>query len=273
MQLSCATLGAFSKYPWPSWPRAETAKFGFFQADRALFADVATTLGLTPLGSESGQSWCRHPLAYLVEAADDICYLIIDVEDAARLRRLSFADAFELLAPLVAAPDRGRALTLGDQEQRLELLRAKAIGYLIDQVHSCFMDLEDDILAGRFDAELLARIPAAAALRTIKASAVEHIYYAPEVVQVGTAGFRVLAGLLEAFVAAMRERAERGDKASSRSRMLLHLLPSSGGAEPPSDDPYTQLLTVTDFVAGMTDSYALSLYRKITGISLPQTAL
>ena len=271
MQLTCATLGAFSKYPRASWLPEQLpagvgfSKFGFYQDDRDLFARLAAELALTP-ATERRLAWHRHPLAYLVEAADDICYLIIDIEDAFRLRRLNYQQASSLLLPLVASSDSKRLAGFKYEKEKIEFLRAKAIGLLIEQVHDCFMDHEAAILEGRFSDELLNLIDSANTLQTIKSYAAQYVYVAPEVIEVGIAGFEVLAALLQAFISAATE------DGSAKNRMLLHLLPAQfKSAQRIEDDLYRTVLGITDFISGMTDTYAVDLYKKITGISLPDS--
>jgi dGTPase len=273
LQLTCATLGTFSKYPRASClpaPAPESAafkKFGFYQDDKSLFSEAAGRLQLQAVMSDV---WCRHPLAYLVEAADDICYRIIDIEDGFRLNRLAFDETLALLQPLVQPHDLIRLDHIHNEQAKIEFLRAKAIGTAIEQVHECFMAHEEDILAGDFSAELIDLIPCSEALQALQQRAMDKVYVAPEVLEVGVAGFEVLAGLLQAFVAAVSDIAESGPQASGKSAMLVRLIPQqfTGSLRLPDAGLYRLVLGVTDFVAGMTDSYAVSLYKKITGISL-----
>lgn len=278
MQLTCATVGAFTKYPCASTLNTEPPsaiafkKFGFYQDDEDLFAEAADQLGLK---SVQPGAWSRHPLTYLVEAADDICYRIIDVEDAFRLQQLRFEDVRDLLLPLTGAEDRAQhKLThITRPKERIEYLRAKTIGTIIDQVHQCFMANEDTILAGELAEELLDRIPAAEAMQALKACGENQVYVSKPVIEVEAAGFEVLGGLLEAFVTTVNDIAANGSNASPKSRMLIHLIPEqfAGPGRQPLADPYRRVLAITDFVSGMTDSYAVSLYKKLTGISLPNS--
>ena len=276
MQLTCATLGTFTKYPCaaslPVTPPPGIAfkKFGFYRDDADLFAEIAGELGLEPV---LPGAWSRHPLAYLVEAADDICYRIIDVEDAFRLQLLGFDEVRDLLLPLTGEPDRAQRKMrhITRSKEKIEYLRAKAIGTIIDQVHQCFMDNEATILAGGFAAELLDAIPAAEAMRALKECGETQVYVSKPVIEVEAAGFEVLGGLLEAFVTTVNDLAARGPAASPKSRMLIHLIPESfaGPGRNPDPDIYRRVLAITDFVSGMTDSYAVALFKKLTGISLP----
>lgn len=275
MQLTCALLGAFTKYPRAAWlpavppPGVAFRKFGFYQDDRALFAEVAEQLELDEV---LPGAWSRHPLAYLVEAADDICYRIIDVEDAFRLQQLRFEEVRDLLLPLTGEAERAerKMAHLTRSREKIEYLRAKAIGAIIDQAHQCFMENEDAILAGAFRGELLEEIPAAAAMQALKDCGETRIYVSRPVVEVEAAGFEVLGGLLEAFITTVNDIADHGPHASSRSRMLVHLIPEQfiGPGRRPVADLYRRVLAITDFVSGMTDSYAVTLFKKLTGISL-----
>ncbi len=276
MQLTYATLGAAAKYPRGSIVDNDAAaggvafrKLGYYQADAALFREAAEGLGLAPAGLGA---WRRHPLAYLLEAADDICYRIVDLEDAVRLGQLDHRLVLESLLPVTGlASDSPRLRQLSRSKERIEYLRAKAIGRIIDEVCRLFLELEGEILAGGFGGELLDAIPSRDAMRAMKELALREVYFSTPVVEVQAAGFEVLGGLLEAFVGAATDAAERGAQASARKRMLLHLIPEQfvGAEREPLADPYLRTLRITDFVSGMTDSYAVSLFKKITGMSLP----
>jgi dGTPase len=198
---------------------------------------------------------------------------VIDIEDGYRLGRLAYAEAEELFWPLVADPQRqsARLRQISGTRERVEFLRAKVINHVIQQVVACFLDLEGELLTGRFDGPLLNAIPGAAAMQRLIDVANERIYCAPEVVEIETAGFQVIGDLLERFVEAVDDLAEHGEGAMPRSRMMSRLIPEQfvGEGHVPAPDLYTRLLRLTDFTSGMTDSYAVSLYKKITGIALP----
>ncbi|HMZ11226.1 MAG TPA: deoxyguanosinetriphosphate triphosphohydrolase [Plasticicumulans sp.] len=276
MQLTLATLGSFTKYPRGSLLDADPAvggiafkKFNYFQADAALFDEVATGLGLDPV---LPGAWRRHPLAFLLEAADDICYRIVDLEDAVRLRQLEHGEVLDLLLPLVGlAADSPRLKQLTRPKERIEYLRAKAIGRLIDEVVTLFLDCEAEILAGRYGLELLDEVPSRAPMLEMKELARRRVYIGQPVVEVQVAGFEVLGGLLAAFAGAVTDVAERGGRATALNRMLMHLLPEQfvGPGHEPVADAYLRTLKIIDFISGMTDSYAVSLFKRITGMSLP----
>jgi dGTPase len=279
LRLTCATLGAFTKYPLESLvpekarihEGASTKKFGFFQSERDFFAEVATRCGLlrrTPLHSW----WARHPLAFLVEAADDLCYRLVDFEDGFRLGHLGYEEVRDRFVRVIGKEGvQARAEQMREEKERIEFLRALAIGVAVQQTADQFLEKEDGILAGDFDQSLIDCIPAGEELEAIKKRSVETIYGTTRGVEIEAAGFAVLGGLLDDFVAAVSDVARRGKHASPRSRKLLRLVPeqSIGPGNEPDQSPYQRLLRMIDFVSGMTDTYAVSLFKKIRGISLP----
>jgi len=198
---------------------------------------------------------------------------VIDIEDGYRLGHFSYQEVLDLFWPLVTDHERQRPRLhkIHELKDRVEFLRAKVINEVIRQVLECFMDNEADILAGRFDVPLLQELPMRDALDALIENARQRIYCAPEVVSIQAAGFQVISDLLERFTRVVDDVAERGERASPHSRMLIHLVPEQfiGPDRVPVADAYQRLLMLTDFVSGMTDSYAVSLYKKVTGISLP----
>jgi dGTPase len=278
LQLTCATLGAFAKYPREScigngpFPGVSAKKPGFTAQDQAHFTEVAETVGLLRRDPVLA-IWHRHPLAFLVEAADDICYRVIDIEDGYRLGHLSFREAMELFSAVLpdSAARRQRLDRIIGDKEKIEFLRAKVISQAISEILSCFLDHEEAILAGRFDQPLMTRIPHRAEMDRLIEVANDKIYIAPEVIEIETAGFQVISELLERFIPIIDDVATHGKRACPRSQMMIRLIPEQfiGPHGEPADDDYTRLLRLTDFVSGMTDSYAVSLYKKVTGISLP----
>lgn len=207
-----------------------------------------------------------------MEAADDISYRVIDIEDGFRLGYLSLPQVEDLYRALIASPgqlDR-RLSRIGDGKGRVEFLRAKVINEAINQSMACFLDNEEAILGGHQIQPLMELLPKREAMDRLIEVARERIYCAPEVVEVQAAGFQVIWDLLERFIQALDDLSEHGE-AAPRSRMLAYLVPSQfkSGRGERAQGFYPRLLSLTDFVSGMTDSYAVSLYKKITGISLP----
>ncbi|WP_066737543.1 deoxyguanosinetriphosphate triphosphohydrolase [Cupriavidus sp. D384] len=273
LQLTCAVLGAFTKYPRESsvddcQSRGKSgAKFGFMQSEKALFEELADEVGL-PRKHGQGLAWQRHPLAFLVEAADDICYHIMDIEDGFRAGVVTFEELRDLHRPWLTAAQLDRATSLGEHRRQAEFFRALTLNTLIFSMVAVFRDKYDAILNGMFDQELAAHLERAKEFEAFKTRAVKQVYCARPVVEVEACGFEVINGLLGAFSDAVEDKALRNDKPGPRARVLLNLMP--GGEESVKDlSQYERAIRVTDFVSGMTDSYAVELYQRIRGISLP----
>ena len=278
LQLTCATLAAFTKYPREAWlggsryDGVSAKKQGFVCEDRESFSEVARTVGLTRRDTHHAV-WHRHPLAFLVEAADDISYRVIDIEDGFRLGHFTYDEVYDLFWPAVSDPEvqAPRLALIKDPKNRIQFLRAKVINEAIRQARDCFLDSEADILAGRCDQALLDQVPLRRELDRLVEVARERIYQAPGVVEIQAAGYQVVSELLERVTQVVDDIAEHGAAASPRSHMIARLVPEQflGDGRRPSPNSYTRLLRLTDFVSGMTDSFAVALYKKLTGISLP----
>ena len=278
LQLTCATLAAFTKYPRESclggsrFAGVGAKKFGFVAEDLELFEEVAETVGLIRCDRHRA-IWCRHPLAFLVEAADDISYRVIDIEDGFRLGYLGLPEVEALFLAVLGNDAQliSRLGRLSDDKGRVEFLRAKVINEVVSQSVNCFLDNEAHILRGVQGEPLMNMIAARESMDRLIKVAREKIYSAPEVVEIQAAGFQVIGDLLERFVEALDDLAEHGAAATPRSQMLSQLVPRQfkGGSAGINAGLYPRLLSLTDFIAGMTDSYAVSLYKKVTGISLP----
>lgn len=273
LQLTYAMLGAFAKYPHGSLigetghKGASLKKFGYFQSEREHFASVASGCRLIQRGPEC---WARHPLAFLVEAADDICYRLVDFEDGVRLGYLRYEevrDAFLAIIPQRKHPRDPDGMS--SRKAAVEMLRAMAIGECLAQCTAAFVENEPSILAGTFDTPIVGVIPAAGALTAIQERSRKTIYATERGVQIEIAGYEVLGGLLDIFMSAVNDIAAHGDKAANRSRKLLGQLPADCAAAARTAGPYERLMRMLDFVSGMTDSFAVSLYRRVTGIALP----
>ena len=268
LQLTWPTLGAFAKYPCDASCGLQAdagvsrRKFGFMQGERETFTELAQGLGLQRRGPAA---WQRHPLAFLVEAADDICYGVIDIEDGAKSGHITLEELRALHTPFIDAVHRARADTLQDPQHQAEYLRAVTIGALVDRVARVFKQRHDDILAGHFDQPLLDHIEGAQDFRRFKQLAADRLYDERSKLELQVAGFEIIGWLLQTLCDAM-ERVAAGSGASERARMLVGLVPA-GPQVAASQGRYQRLLTVTDFVAGMTDSYAVEIYRRLRGFS------
>ncbi len=265
MQLCCATLGAFTKYPRSSRVAASLEKgqsgkkHGFFEAERDLFEAVADELGL--LRRAPGEAaWCRHPLAFLVEAADDICYRIVDVEDAFRAGQMEFAEIGPLLLAIVTnEPARGRVRSIATDERRVEYLRAQAISVLVDEVARAFGQHAERMLTGEFDTDLVSIVPHAEPLEALRDLAMRRVYGSAPAREAGGPGHEVLGELLSGFLGAVTAAAEHPDTMTERSRAVLAMVPDQflGPGRVPEANLYPRVLGITDFVCGMTDTFAV----------------
>lgn len=278
LQLTVATLGAFCKYPRESGEdgrragKVSSKKFGLFQDDVGTFEAIANELELPRVTSPGGvRAWARHPLAFLVEAADDICYSILDIEDAVRLRHVTRTDAEELLSAIAAKsqafdPKRLAAFELLDD--RIGYLRATAIGQMIEECTAVFVDAEAALLAGDFDIALADAIPSNTDLAALRRLARTQCYDAPSVIEIELAGYEALGGLLERFIPVAIPDDPANAPRPERERKALALLRASG-ASLDGLSRYGRILRVTDFVSGMTDRHALATYRRLQGIAIP----
>lgn len=281
LQLTAATLAAFSKYPRESGSdgkvegRASTKKYGFFQQDRDIFGAVAKETGLAPaLSPKGGRGWRRHPLAFLVEAADDICYSILDIEDGVRLGLVDASRAQELLQTIAARAElfsKDRLGQFSEPKEKIGYLRAMAIGQMIEECATVFLANEPQILDGSFDKSLADVISGSADLKDLRKLARERCYQAPEVIEIELAGYEALGGLLEQFVPAVRSAPSARKGMPGRAQKTLHLL-RERGVNVDEDRLYDRLLRVTDYVSGMTDRHALATYRRLKGITIPGRA-
>jgi len=268
LRLSYATLGAFMKYPKESLPKKQTShivdkKFGFFQSEKEKFVEVANSLGLMPMRSGDDVTFYRHPLAYLVEAADDICYTIIDFEDGINLGLVDEEFALEYMIRIVQDRiDTNKYHSLALKKDRVSYLRALAIGVLIDEAVDIFMENETAILNGTFETGLLDKCRYEAQIQDIIKISVDKIYNSQGVVEKEVAGYKVIADLLEVFINALNNSCLA--KASSYDQLVLRMLPEQYKNK--STDLYTRIMNICSYVAGMSDSYAILIHKKISGV-------
>ena len=268
--LTYSTLASVVKYPFESDLAGNKQKFGFFQTEKLLYQKIARQLGLKEL-SESPLHYARHPLVYLVEAADDICYQVMDVEDAQKLKIISSADAEDLLMAFFDPVNdmdtlqmiHENLVVVQDKNERVSYLRAMVIGKLVRECARIFLDRMDLLLNGEESPSLLKLLEGSSrhAMEEIRKISVSRIYKDPAVIQIEIAGYKILGTLLEEFTPAIL------DPRDPLSEKLLSIIPQQYHLQ--SENLYDQLQTIVDFVSGMTDLYALDLYRKITGINLP----
>lgn len=267
--LTYTSLAAIVKYPCAAIDghikkNHHRKKYGFFTAERQTFDKIAQELGLLKDPTNS-KGYLRHPLVYLVEAADDICYNIIDLEDAHHLKILSYEEVESLLLPLCGGENlRQRLDSLFDKASRVALLRAKAINTLIHGCVEVFFNEQEKFLNGTFPMALMDALPehVVSQMKKISKISVAQIYNAPTVVQIEIAGYKVMNALLAEFVPAYLKKNK-----NAYDQKLVALLPHQFYTD--RDDAYAKIRSVLDFVSGMTDVYAIDLYRKIKGITIP----
>ena len=266
LRLSYATLGAFLKYPKESLPKNPTnhivdKKYGFFQSEKQEFLDVVEDLGMLQKSTEA-ISFYRHPLAYLVEAADDICYTIIDFEDGINLGLIEEEFALEYMIKLVKDTiDSKKYHSLKHKTDRVSYLRALAIGVLINEAVAIFLANEAAILAGTFEKSLLEKCAYEAQINDIIKISIAKIYKSTEVVEKEVAGYRIIADLLDVFVTALNNKFDGNP--SNFDKLVLNLLPEEYKME--NVNLYDRIMQVCSYVSRISDSYAIRMHKKLTG--------
>ena len=265
LRLSYATLGTFIKYPKESLPKKPTShiadkKYGVFQSELNFFSELAQDLGLISTGKNGDIAFKRHPLAYLVEAADDICYTIIDFEDGINLGLIEEEFALEYLIKLVKDTiNSEKYYQLKHKKDRLSYLRALAIGTLIGEATRVFLENEDAILNGDFPHSLLDKCKYEAQINDIIKISVEKIYKSREVIEKELVGYSIISKLLDVFLTAINNKFE--NNMSNYDKLILNLLPEN--LQKPPKTLYLRTLTICGFVASLTDGFAFQLYKKI----------
>lgn len=266
-RLTYATLGAFMKYPKESLPKKPSSqisdkKYGFFQQDKLFFMDVATDLGLIQKSNDGEVHYHRHPLTFLVEAADDICYTIIDFEDGINLGLVSEDYALEYLIKLVKDRiDTPKFNKLKSKEDRISYLRAVAIGTLIEDVVSIFIENEELILKGAFHHALTDKSKYQAQMKDIINLSIQNIYQSREVIEKEIVGYEILQTLLDKFITAVNN--QHNDALSNYDKLILKMLPEKFRME--KETLYQRLLHVCHYVSLLTDGNALELFETING--------
>lgn len=279
-RLTYSTLGALIKYPCESLARMgkkgpkHRSKYGYFKADETVFKEIALKLNMHKEEHDSLCIYKRHPFVYLVEAADDICYSIIDVEDAHRLGIFSTEKVIDLLKKIILLNPRETEeridkllMLVNDNNEKIAYLRAKSIGALAVICVDVFDENAKDILEGNFDSDLISfRSDVKQVMNEIIQNSIKYIYNYPSVIKIELAGFRIMGGLLEDFIeAALTPESER----NARDKNIIGILPSQYHFEDHAT-AYEKVMNIVDFASGMTDLYALKLYRNLRGIEMPK---
>ncbi|WP_165020823.1 deoxyguanosinetriphosphate triphosphohydrolase [Dysgonomonas sp. ZJ279] len=264
--MTYSTLASIAKYPYSAVAANGKGKFGFFQSEEEDFKKIAEELGMICI-QENPLKFARHPLVYLVEAADDICYKIMDIEDAHKLGILSREETINLFLQYFSEERQAKMqktmLLVNDTNEQIAYLRSSVIGLLVDECTQVFLENEETILDGTFEGALIKRISSLPnqAYKVCTDVSVKRIYKTKDVVDIELAGHRIIGFLLDTFINAIQS------PEAKYSELILSRVPEQYDIH--ASSLYDRILAILDFVSGMTDVYALDLYRKITGMSLP----
>lgn len=265
--MTYSTLASIVKYPYPSSQASKKGKFGFFQSEMADYRKIAQELGIKKIrNAQGGEQYARYPLVYLVEAADDICYQIMDIEDAHKLKILTTEETTHLLISFFDEAKqqeiKARLSTLDDANEQIVYLRSVVISLLESECVRVFTENEERILDGSFEGSLIDHIsptPDRAYRQCVEIS-VAKIYHARMVVDIEIAGHKVITRLLDLMLEAVTH--------SDRTYSKILISRVSPQYEILAPTLYERMLAVLDYISGMTDVFALDLYRKVTGMSL-----
>jgi len=269
LRLSYATLGTFMKYPKESLPKKPSKhivdkKFGFFQSEKETFLDIVKELGLTKLREDNDIAYNRHPLAYLVEAADDICYTIIDFEDGINLGLVDEEYALEYLIKLVKDTiNTKKYYELTTKKDRVSYLRALAIGNLIQEAAKIFIDNEESILKGEYSHSLLDKSKYEAQINDIIKISIDKIYKSNEVVEKEIAGYYLISNLLNVFITATNNY--YNNTTTNYDKLIIRLLPEKYQSN--KDSLYDRIMQICNFVSSLSDSAAILLHKKFNGLN------
>src|SRR5690554_3809657 len=264
--MTYSTIASIVKYPYSSELSGGRNKFGFFASEEEDYKRIATELGIVKVNNHP-LKYVRYPLVYLVEAADDICYQVMDIEDAHKLQLVSTEKAKELMLNFFDEERKLRRLNtlslVTDVNEQISYLRASVIGLLVDACSAIFMENEDNILSGSFNGSLIKMLPEQYknAYNICSKFAAENIYRSKDVLDVELAGYRIIGFLLDSFINAVK------NPQHSYSKLLLDRIPEQYDID--SESLYGKIQSIIDYISGMTDVYALDLYCKLTGIGLP----
>ncbi len=266
--MTYSTLASIVKYPYASILANGRHKFGFFDSEAPIYAKIADELGILRIsGPDEPLKYVRYPLVWLVEAADDICYLLMDLEDAHKLKLLSTDNTVSLMMDFLEPTEQDHARSIigmvTDVNEQVSYLRSKLVGILVEECTQVFLENEKAILDGTFNGSLIKHIsptPREAYSRLADLS-IRKIYRSRDVLEVELAGFRIISTLLDLMVEAVLNP-ER-----EYSKLLIGRVSSQYDIN--ATDIYNRIQAVLDYISGMTDVYALDIYRKINGNSLP----
>ncbi len=265
--LTYTTVASIIKYPFASCSGIKN-KYGYFQSEKVVFKEIMEELGIVQLDNDK-EVYARHPLVYLVEAADDICYQIMDIEDAHKLKILSYAETKKLYLNFLSENDIEASRIVEvfeevtDKNEQIAFLRAIVIGKLVNQCTDIYLNNYEGIMNGSFNGGLTGHLTGTSgdAMKEIAETAFTRVYKHPMVAEIELSGFKILGTLVHEFTKAMLE------PDLHYSKMLITFIPEQYHIDR-EDSVYKKIQTILDYVSGMTDIYALELYKKILGTSL-----
>ena len=268
--MTYSMLASIVKYPFASSLAGNHGKFGFFASEAESYRKIADELGIF-CKSAPGEplKYARHPLVYMVEAADDICYEIMDIEDSHKLKILSYAETEHLLLSFfdedIQQKIRQRIIDeeLTDENEKVVYMRASVIGKLENECVAAFLAHEEEILAGTFEGSLIDHISERQkkAYKECEKTSYSKIYQSKPVLDIELSGYQIMATLMKVFVEAAV------NPSRFYSKQLLRRVSSQYDIE--NENLEERIMAVLDYISGMTDIYALDIYQKINGISLP----
>ena len=268
--MTYSMLASIVKYPFASSLAGNHGKFGFFASEAESYKKIADELGIS-CKSAPGEplKYARHPLVYMVEAADDICYEIMDIEDSHKLKILSYAETEHLLLSFfdedIQQKIRQRIIDeeLTDENEKVVYMRASVIGKLENECVAAFLAHEEEILAGTFEGSLIDHISERQkkAYQECEKISYSKIYQSKPVLDIELSGYQIMATLMEVFIEAAV------NPSRFYSKQLLRRVSSQYDIE--NENLEERIMAVLDYISGMTDIYALDIYQKINGISLP----
>ena len=268
--MTYSMLASIVKYPFASCLAGNHGKFGFFASETESYRKIADELGIF-CKSAPGEplKYARHPLVYMVEAADDICYEIMDIEDSHKLKILSFAETEHLLLSFfdedIQQKIRQRIIDeeLTDENEKVVYMRASVIGKLENECVAAFLAHEEEILAGTFEGSLIDHISERQkkAYKECEKISYSKIYQSKPVLDIELSGYQIMATLMEVFIEAAV------NPSRFYSKQLLRRVSNQYDIE--NENLEERIMAVIDYISGMTDIYALDIYQKINGISLP----
>jgi len=273
--LTHTTIASILKYPCESTAVNKEfrhrKKYGFFQTEKEIIREITNELQMIP-EADAPMIYKRHPFVYLVEAADDICYSIVDMEDAHRLGILRKDEVEEVFMAVIRSLDKtesdkwyGYYKSIEDTNEAIALLRARIINLLVNEAVKVFWDNREAILDGSFNETLVGMINKSyGSLKTVEAISIEKIYGHPTVMQIEIAGFNVMSELLQMLVPALLK-----ESPSQKEVKLLHLFPYQFREFELTASPYLKTMNALDLISGMTDEYATEMYRRLKGIVIP----